>query len=174
MSLLTLDLATRLGWTVGEVADRHFQFGSFTLPSTGADLGKFALPYHQWLHDMIDRNEVDDVVFEAPVLPRETQIATVRKLSGLCWHTEFVCAQRGIEVSEAHQQSVRKFFINSGKGGKLAKALTTDAAKSLGYDVKNDDEADAIALRFYTLARKYPAAAAPFDFSLGALGAAAS
>ena len=68
---------------------------------------------------------------------------------------------------------------SGGKGWHDSQLAADDAqgmreGEPVGIDVLVPGCRDAIALRFYTLARKYPAAAAPFDFSLGALGAAAS
>lgn len=97
-------------------------------------------------------------------------MVTVRKLSGLSWHTEFRCKERGIEVCEAQIQSVKKYFTGSGRA---QKPDMIQAAKSLGYDVKNDDESDAIAVRLYTIEQRFPELQDRFKLALGPLGAAA-
>lgn len=171
MSLLTLDLATSSGWTVGDVSDRHFLWGSHRLPSTGVDIGSFALAYNLFLNDMITRHGVDHIVFESPILPfAKTTLATVRKLTGLAWHTEFVARSAGIRIEEAHRQQVCAFMGVRGRGKDLKRQMI-DAVRAYGYEVINDDQADAVAIRFYSIARLYPADAAPFDNSLGLLGA---
>jgi crossover junction endodeoxyribonuclease RuvC len=166
--LLTLDLATVLGFTIGEVADRHFKSGYFRLPSTGDDIGRFAAAYHSWLKCQLDGGLVTEVVFEAPILPRHTSLATIRKLSGLAWHTEFLCTSTGIACYEAHLQSVKKAI---GGHGRAAKGDMIAAVRRYGYDVTEENEADAIAVRLYTLLTRYPRYARDFGLELGLLGA---
>lgn len=168
--LLTLDLATNLGWTLGPETDPAFRHGSHRLPSTGEDIGAFATAYDLWLRERLFGG-VDYVVFEAPVLPRETSLATVRKLSGLAWHTEFRCTMMNIRCEEASNTSVKKFVAGHGfakKNDMLA------AIRARGYEVADHDEADAIAVRLYTIHQRFPKAAACLNLDMGALGVAAA
>ncbi len=165
--LLTLDLATRVGWTKGDPADTEFAFGSYQLPSTGDDIGRYADAFDAWVQQMM--MNATEVVFEAPVLPHQTQLATVRKLNGLAWHTELVCHQLGIRCFEAHLQSIKKYFAGHGQA---KKPDMIRAAKSYGYDIGEDDnQADAIGIRLYTIANRYKQFAGKFPTSMGLLGA---
>lgn len=166
--LLTLDLATVLGYTVGAVADRGFKSGHYRLPSTGADIGAFAAAYDGWLDSHLSLTGVTEVVFEAPVLPRKTTLATVRKLSGLAWHTEWLCTNMGIKCYEAHLQSVKKAI---GGHGRAQKSDMIRAVQSYGYDVTEENEADAIAVRLYTIMTRHQELAADFGLEMGLLGA---
>lgn len=166
--LLSLDLATNLGWSLGDVASRDFAFGSHRLPSTADDIATFAWAFNDWLVPKLEG--VTLCVFESPILPRQTSMTTVRKLSGLAWHVEFRCMERGIEVCECQIQSIKKYFAGSGRA---KKPDMIRAAKALGYNVKNDDEADAIAVRLYTIEQRFPALQGKFSLDLGPLGAVA-
>ena len=169
--LLTLDLSTRTGWTIGAVADPKFRYGTFVLPSTGSDIGRFAKAFDDWLVAQVSgegADKVTEAVFESPILPRQTQLATVRKLSGLAWHTEFICTEFQIPCYEAHQQQVRKYV--AGKGN-AKKPDIVAAVRRYGYDVGEDDnQADAISVRLFTIATRYPELINNFPISLGPLG----
>lgn len=164
--LLTLDLATVLGYTVGDVADRGFRSGHYRLPSTKTDIGAFAVAYDEWLRPMLSRG-VTEIVMECPVLPRHTTLATVRKLTGLAWHSEFVATALGIKIYEAHLQSVKKAI---GGHGRAQKADMIRAVQSYGYDVTEENEADAIAVRLYTIMTRHREYAADFGLEMGLLG----
>lgn len=163
--LLTLDLATMIGWTCGHPADQQFAFGHHRLPSTGPDIGAFACAYGDWLHPML--MNVTEVVMEAPILPKVTSLITVRKLSGLAYHTEMVCHEMKIRCYEAHLQSVKKFVGGSGRASKLD---MIEAVRSFGYDTNEENEADAIAVRCYTIATRYKNLLPQFNFAMGLLG----
>ncbi len=167
--LLTLDLATVLGYTVGDIADRGFRSGWYRLPSTGTDIGAFAHAYDEWLRSALNTNGITECVMECPVLPLKTTLATVRKLTGLAWHTEWLCFSRGIKCYEAHLQSVKKSI---GGHGRAQKSDMIAAVRSYGYDVTEENEADAIAVRLYTIMTRHKDLMADFNLDLGALGAA--
>lgn len=175
MILLTLDLSSRVGWTLGPASDPRFSFGTFVLPKTGEDIGAFAAAYNGWLNGWLGPMGVNFTVFESPILPKMTMLATLRKLYGLAWHTEFACARRGILCEEAPLGPVTQFMTGRmvwSKGQRKSKMV--EAAKLYGYDVKTDDEADAIGVRLWTISKKWPDLMRNFGIDLGALGAAAS
>lgn len=163
--LLTLDLATVLGWTKGAVEDTKFKSGYFRLPSTGPDIGKFALAYDAWLGAIMP--DVTEVVFEAPILPKKTRLITVRKLTGLAFYTEFLCAALDVRVMEAHLQSIKKAI---GGHGRAEKVDMIAAVRRYGYDVTEENEADAVAVRLYTIMTRHKGLAASFGLELGLLG----
>lgn len=167
MRLVTLDLSSHVGWTIGP-ADGAFRSGTEHLPQTGDNVGLFAQAYNIWLEAMLDG--VDMLVFEAPILHNKSGLKSVRKLTGLAWHTEFLCSLRGVTVLEAANTSVKKFITGYG-GAKKPEVL--EAVRRYGYDIDDFDEADAIALRLYTIARKFPNLAERFGLQLGQLGASA-
>jgi hypothetical protein len=174
MILLSLDLATNIGWTIGEHDDPAFLYGTHKLPRTGDDIGHFLLAYDDWLSKMrvqyMPSNSLpkNEIVFEAPILPRQTRIETVRKLNGLASHTEYFCICHNIRCMEAQVWAVRSFLKIHGRD---QKAQVIEAIRWYGYNAGNDDEADAIAIRLYTIAKHWPEAMRKMKFDLGPLGA---
>lgn len=164
--LLTLDLATNSGFCVGAPDNPNPDFGNFKIPPTGDDVGRFGVIFHDWLTNLIDWHQPDFVVFEMPILPKQTNLMTVRKLTGLAMLTEMECRRRKLPVREARASSVKKFFTGSGKAGKLD---TMAICRRYGWNVKTDDEADACALWAYSVSLYAPEYAE--RFALGPIGA---
>lgn len=164
--LLTLDLATNTGFCVGSPDNPNPTFGSFRIPPTGDDVGKFGLTFRGWIAELFDWHQPDFVVFEMPILPQKTNLMTVRKLTGLAMLTEMECRQRKVSVREGRASSVKKFFTGSGKAGKLD---TMAICRRYGWNVKTDDEADACALWAYSVSIHAPEHGA--RFALGPMGA---
>ena len=144
MILLTLDIATKTGWAFG-ASSHDLSFGSVTFDQK--TLGARGAAFVAWLSGMICEHHPGDVVFEAPVLPRKTALATVRILSGLAFACETICFKKNIRCSEAHQQTVRLFVAGRGNASKDDVAA---AVSRLGYRPRNHDESDAIALWLYS------------------------
>jgi Holliday junction resolvasome RuvABC endonuclease subunit len=165
-TILTLDLATNTGHCAGAPVERLPRIGSFKLPSTGEDIGRFAVEAEDRVAALLDAERPGLVVFEMPILPKKTQLITVRKLSGLVWEVERQCTRRKIRCREGRASSVKKFFTGSGRAEKLD---TMQIARRYGWRVRTDDEADAAALWAYAVCKVAPEHAA--RFALGPLGA---
>lgn len=148
--LLALDLATQTGWCAGDGSELP-ELGTVLMPSSGEDVGVFLSFWERWLLLKIEALQPTVVVFEAPILPRETSLHTVRKLCGLAGVTEKVCHDRKIECAEVANSTVKKELSGSGKGGKMD---MDRVAKACGLSPKTYDEADAfgvwiVAVRYY-------------------------
>jgi len=169
--LLTLDLATKTGWTFGAPEDRQFASGVYHIAETVKDdIGKFAQDFDRWL--LARLGGVTYCVFESPVFPGASgNLVTLRKLYGLVWHTEWQCRQKGISCFEVNNASI-KMFMGVKRRGAEGKQDMIRAVERYDYEPVDDNEADAIALRLYTIHLRYPKLADAFQLRLGALGAA--
>jgi crossover junction endodeoxyribonuclease RuvC len=165
MKLLCLDLSSNIGFAIGDT-EGPFRSGAYQLPV--GDRGAFASAYDLWLCEMLSEG-VEQVVMEAPIMPRMTRFDTVRKLSGLAWHTEFRCHLAGIPCAEINNMSMKKYFGS----GSMNKDDMMEAIKRLGYRPKSYDESDAIALRLFYLAQRFPRSASALNLDMGMLGAVA-
>lgn len=172
MKLAAFDIATRTGWCCGggESIPRH---GSRHFPQfkdLGPGAGFFA--FEQWVADLIANLKPDVVVFEAPILAGKTQIATTRRLQGMAAIVEKVAYEADCRCFEATLSSVKKYFAGHGRAEKPA---MMKAATDRGFDIGNDDEADACAVWLYALSLIDEAAANRFapGFGTSPLGSAA-
>jgi crossover junction endodeoxyribonuclease RuvC len=158
--LLALDLATALGWALGRISARPLtqleaavqkprqpMSGVFRIAPVGTAVGPFLAAYETWLSAMIAQHAPAGIIFEAPILPKKTTPATVRKLVGLSGMTEKVAHQRGITwVREAQPSTVKLHICGNGGPGK---AGVQNAIRARGWTFATDDEADALAVHDY-------------------------
>jgi hypothetical protein len=141
-TLIFFDIATRLGWCEGVPGQRPV-FGSYKMrgedsPAKHADMFRFVAGRFQAFKPRW-------VFFEAPLSRGQ---ATARLLFGYCAVVEASSRLCGVEdIREIHVETVRKEFLGKGrpKGGSDLKLAVIDECRRLGFDPKNDDEADAIA-----------------------------
>jgi crossover junction endodeoxyribonuclease RuvC len=166
MLIVALDLATATGWCSGQ-SDGEPRYGTLTLPSTGSDIGRFALAFHEWLDAFLAVERPDTVVFEAPILTGgKTSIDTARKLLGLAYHTELICAMRSIRVREANLMTVKKNFAGHGRADK---DTMQHVARKYGWRPTDEHQADALAVWASAVQTMAPKDAG--RFAMGPLGA---
>ena len=148
-SLLSLDLATSVGWA--RLRDGRVDYGTYRLPATGPDVGRFLAAYEDWLRvAMLDG--VDVCVFEAPFVSGKTSQDTARKLLCLAGLTELICHRAGIRCFETNIKTVTKHFVGRCPPQRAEKkAATLRACRQRGWQPKNDDEADALAVLDYAV-----------------------
>jgi len=149
MSILALDIATVSGWAQGDGGSTPSS-GVYGLPGTGDDIGRYLISWANWLDQRLKGNRPREVVFEAPILPKMTTLATTRKLHGLTGVTEMICHSNAVPVTEISAGMVRKHFL----GRHYPKNATRDQLKiavvagcrARGWNPLDDNEADALAI----------------------------
>lgn len=163
--ILALDNATRLGFCLGVVGARpvwgHHDFGRNR--SNGEVLARF----RSWLCSMIDTTQPNLVCFESPYMPTGPQnpfaapanALTIRRLYAFAGITEAVCFERRIKCYEARPSEITRAFLGgpAPKRREEKKAATIRMARLLGFEVADDDEADAVALWCFAEAQFRPA-----------------
>lgn len=167
MRLLSLDLATTLGWASGDTEAGDPVSGIRKLPSTGDDIGRFLVAYNEFLQQLIADQRPDLIVMEAPMPTqsgRSTQ-STILKLYGLCSHTEMVAVYKRIEVRQVAAATWKKGFCGNGRASKSDKPYPViTRCHALGWEhVKNDNEADALGIWTYSVRFASPGKEQRFD-----------
>jgi len=157
--VLALDIARQLGWAVATAdACRRWprtqlearghdwtgvRSGSVTLAQPAASHGRLYAAFADWLADAITVHAPNVVVIEAP-LPRINGGAeAARRSLGLSAVADLVCYRREVECFEAANNSVKKTFAGAGRA---EKGDMLRACQARGWDPKDDNEADALAL----------------------------
>lgn len=136
--ILAFDCATCTGWCAGDGSTVPV-VGNVTMPK-GGEPGPFLDFWDRWLQRHLDEIKPTVVVFEAPILPRETTVATVRKLVGLADFLEVACFRRKIDCQETTTSHVKKVLTGNGKA---EKPDMLRVARKCGVEAKTYDEADA-------------------------------
>lgn len=178
MIVLALDLSKRsTGWAVWGPGMSKPAHGRWVLGSEYTSRGGTFAKLHQNLLDLQRIARFDLIGFEAPIAPMQlqgaTNIDTLRVLSGLAAHVESYAFARGCKVTEINVASWRKDFIGSaivneanadarrkrkatGKGSATdkLKALCIERCRSFGWRPETNDDADALGILDYLLARE--------------------
>jgi Holliday junction resolvasome RuvABC endonuclease subunit len=168
MRLLSLDLATHLGWCYGDPEAGDPVSGHHRLPSTGDEIGPFGAAYGEFLRAMLKEARPTNVVMEAPMQTTggKTPMATMQKLQGLCYHTEVICWNHGgIDCRQVPAATWKKAFTGSGRASKSQKPYPVIVAcRERGWNhVTDDNEADAIGIWVYAAGMLAPKKALRFD-----------
>lgn len=152
-AILALDVASSSGWAFGSIGDTP-QHGVFTLPPSGDDLGRALHTFATWLSAKVRELQPREIVFEAPILPAQTNIKTLKKLYCLAGMVEFIAAIEGVPCSEITAGEWRKAFLGpyypkSSTRDELKRAVIA-ACRQMGWEPRQDDDADAMGILYVT------------------------
>lgn len=163
--ILALDLATKTGLAIGSRSEGVVNHASVDLARNGIG-GEGAI--FRRLIALIERLNTDcgqrfaAVVFEMPVLPRSTNIKTLRRLYGLAAVCELACARLGVPVYEVETARVRQHFLPSAAHGRKAiKSAIVTECRARGWDPIDDNAADALAILDFALEHFNPGYSPP-------------
>lgn len=165
MRILALDLATRLGWAYGDTSQDPVS-GWQQLPKTGEDVGRFAVAYHDFMRSILPEADPEVIVMEEPMATTagRSTLSTTLKLQGLCYHTELYGAMKGIPVRQVHSSAWKKSFCGTGRVSKKMRPYPPiTACAALGWQVVDDNQADALALWVHSTRLLDPANSWRFD-----------
>lgn len=153
MRPLCIDGATRLGWAVGEVATAQ-PFSVNRIASGHFQLTEKAAPVVRWLElwtfigKLADQYKVTAIGWESPI-PRMAASVNQLKLAYGYYAAARMCAfRRELGWLEANNLTVKKYFTGHGVADKMA---TIAQCHAQGWNVTDDNEADALALLDYLL-----------------------
>lgn len=150
--ILSLDIATNMGWCRGEPVGKPV-YGSIRLAKTGASDAEVAASAIKWMAEQLKIFKPRMIVYEAAIPPRrkdgQTNFSTSKRLLGLPFLIEGVAYLSGVyNVKTGHVMSARKVFLGKGKP-ENPKAAVLARCRELGYSPPDDDAADAICLWHY-------------------------
>jgi hypothetical protein len=149
--ILALDLATRTGFAFGAAGEKP-RFGSIRFASVGASHEAVFGKAITWAHGMFRDLAPDQVAYEEPMQFRggKSRAGNDEILYGLPAIMQGVAHNLGIhDVRKAAVRDVRLHFIHRNAKREIAKRETMRRCRLLGWDVRDDNEADALALWHY-------------------------
>lgn len=155
MKIVTLDIATTVGFAHGDSAGRP-SFGVKKLQSGGRAIFQLLYDYRQWLSAFLAEQDPDLVMFEKPLLfaSRGQPEMTLYKLICMAGETEVVAGLQGARCQWVPINTLKLHFAGYGRA---KKPEMMNVARQLGYAVEDGNEADAIALFSYAVACHDPA-----------------
>lgn len=151
MRYLCIDGATRLGWAVGELASvqpfsvRRIASGAFQLSADAPPVVRW-LELWTFLGKMADEHKVEAIGWEEPI-PRKAASGAQIKLAYGFYAAARMCAhRRELRWREGNNLTVKKYFTGHGNA---EKSDTIAQCHAQGWNVTDDNEADALALLDY-------------------------
>lgn len=139
MNVLAVDPATRTGFAY--LTGQSVEVGvlDLRLPKRSSHGEAFRF-FSRWLHELIDKNSIDVLIFErAYGFRRGSEF--LGGLAAICH-----CQDDRVAVMEANVSSLKKFATGKGNADK---SMMIEAAKNYGYSTSDDNEADAFLLLEY-------------------------
>ncbi len=159
MLILALDLATRTGWALGALDDRAPRFGSIRFASVGASHEAVFAGALTWAAAFLKAERPERIVYEEPMRFRagRSRQGNDEIAYGLAAITQAVAYLRGIyDVRKATARDVRLHFLGHNPKRAVAKKATVQRCRALGWEVVDDNEADACAIWSYQVALLAP------------------
>jgi Holliday junction resolvasome RuvABC endonuclease subunit len=139
--LLALDIATKTGWKT------ETSSGTWDLKvNRGESEGMRVVRFKSKVREMIRLENIRIVVYERAGGLHKSSIMVQSEMIGVL---KDLCIEVGVELGCYSAKEIKKFATGNGNAGK---PLMIKAAQELGYNVEDDNEADAIHL--FLLARK--------------------
>ena len=151
--ILALDLSTRCGWAYGARDADKPQFGTWILPTLGSGLGRVLAAFENQLLDAIAVHAPSLVIVEAPLPPSgQTATTTMELQLGLNGMAAASAYRHETDFKQAAASSVRLEVIGTGRFARgQAKAQVMAYCRSIGWDVPDDNAADAALLWRYSV-----------------------
>lgn len=139
MTFLALDLGALCGYAIYK--DDKVISGTKKLRVDKRASGSRFLDFRNWLIQVIKKYSINKVFFERVYGHTGTEAAHI--FGGYMYTLATVCLELNIECVGLAVKSIKKFMTGMGNA---TKNQMIAAARSLGFDPKTDDEADAIAI----------------------------
>jgi hypothetical protein len=152
MTVLALDLASVSGWAVGEPGGEPLH-GSIRFASPGASHEAIFAEAHRWTIGMVQEHKPTLVIWEAPLAGFKTgkttnDVSTV--LFGLPAVVGAAVYISGVfDIRKADTRNVRLHFIGCNPKRAVAKPMVVRQCQAMGWQVYDDNEADALAIWHY-------------------------
>jgi hypothetical protein len=151
--IMALDLASVSGWAFGEPGGTPVH-GSVRFARAGSSHEAIFARAYEWTHNKITYCAPTTIVWEAPLATSfskgSTNSNTTTLLYGLPAVVGAAAYLRGIyDIRKADTKSVRLHFLGKNPKRAQAKRLTVMQCRAMGWEVSDDNEADALATWHY-------------------------
>lgn len=148
-TILSLDLGTKTGWAL--LNNNHLYYGTECFKNDRYSGGGMRfLKFNKWLHHIKDLNNgIDEVYFEE--VRRHVGTDAAHVYGGLMGVLTGWCEDQKIPYEGVPVGTIKKSICGKGNANKEE---IIDAVKKKGYEPKDDNEADALALLCWRLDKK--------------------
>lgn len=140
MKILALDIATKTGWRTATSS------GVWDLkPNRGESSGMRVVRFKSKVRELIELEGITQVSYERPAGLHKSSIMVASEMIGVLMD---LCIELGVEYASYSASEIKKFATGAGNANK---EKMIRAAIELGFNVIDDNHADAIHLYNLTL-----------------------
>lgn len=133
--ILALDIATKTGWKTSTAS------GVWDLkPNRGESEGMRLVRFKSKVKEMIQMESISLISYERPAGQFKSSIMVASEMVGVL---KELCIELGIDLACYSSKEIKKFATGNGNA---KKTLMIEKAIQLGFNPKDDNEADAIHL----------------------------
>jgi len=143
--ILALDIALRTGFAYGNTPE-DIQFGTRDFSGLSSDNAVRGRRFNRWLLELLTEIEPHDVYIERGFY--KNGLPTTELLWGLTWEANRAAESRNIPRHMISPMTIKKSICGSGKA---KKPEVMAAVKGKGFNVQDDNAADAVALLLYAM-----------------------
>lgn len=145
--VLALDMATKLGWAVRS-ADDMIAYGTQNFTPKGLEGGGMRwLRFRNWLAEIVKVSKPDVIYFEEVIgFGKKAKGRDSKIYHGFAAHMSEFCESQKIPYQGVGVGKIKKFITGNGNASKEDVIFEI---KKLGYNVTDDNQADAIALLLF-------------------------
>lgn len=163
--ILALDLATVLGWGIGQPSGEP-RWGHLRL--RGESPAAASMELAKWLKPLLREERPRLVAVETPPSPmwkgRQTNAATNRKLNALAVKAEECCLELGIECVHVDAAQWKKLLCGTARVSKDQRPYPPiEALAQRGWQVDDHNAADALGIWLFAVTWRAPKLAMRFD-----------
>lgn len=130
-----------LGWAYGDGTPANTIIGTKSFSHCTLDYGFLFMTYKGWVCDMITEHQPTILAIESTYPGIKGKAGYL--LNNLNGATHTAAYVHDIDRIEFTPKAVKKFFTSNGNASKIDMFLK---AEEMGFNVSNDDEADAVAV----------------------------
>ncbi len=148
--ILALDISLRTGFAYGAEAD-NIRFGMRGFTAVEPDNAVRGRMFRQWLCELMTEIEPQELVIERPILFQGARSGATELLIGLAWEADRAAELRNIPRRRVAPITIKKFITGNARA---KKPEVIAAVKARGFNVLDDNSADAVALLLYAMEGK--------------------
>lgn len=138
--ILALDIATKTGWKTATTS------GVWDLkPNRGESEGMRVVRFKSKVKEIITMEDINLIAYERPAGMHKSSIMVASEMVGVL---KDLCIEKDIDLACYSASEIKKFATGKGNANK---ELMIESAIKLGFNPKDDNEADAIHLYNLTL-----------------------
>ena len=164
--VLALDIASRTGWAYASAEQvqawplvpmacrEHPRVAYSHFSVTAGVAGSVWASFQDHVQDLLKVHAPTLIAYEAAIRRMrngKSTAETIERLLAFKAMTQYTAARWRVPAVAGNVQTVRKHFVGMGRPAD-AKATVIDGCRRRGWDPKNDDQADALALLDWAIA----------------------